>query len=75
MIDVELPVIEFSAEDRCDSCGAQAYAVATKEGNADLLFCVHHRRKNYDALRDKGWTVIDDVAGLEVLYPTLPTSV
>lgn len=75
MIDVELPVIEFSSEDRCDRCGAQAYAVAMKEGSADLLFCVHHRRANYDVLLDKGWTVIDDVAGLERLYPTLPTSV
>lgn len=75
MIDNDLPVIDFTAEDRCDSCGAQAYAVAMKEGCADLLFCVHHRRKNYDALLDKGWMVIDDVAGLERLYPTLPASV
>lgn len=74
MIDNDLPVIEFTAEDRCDSCQAQAYAVAMKEG-LTLLFCVHHRKKNYDVLLDEGWTVIDDVDGLERLYPNLPASV
>lgn len=75
MIDTDLPVIEFTAEDRCDRCGAQAYAVAMREGLSDLLFCMHHRKRYFDALLDDGWTVIDDVAGLERLYPTLPASV
>lgn len=75
MIDTDLPVIEFTANDRCDACQAQAYAVAQKEGRADLLFCVHHRRKHYNALLDQGWMVIDDTAGLEQLYPDLPATV
>lgn len=67
MIDTELPMISFTALDRCDRCGAQAYAVASQPGRADLFFCIHHRRENYDALLDSGWTVVDDYEGIENL--------
>lgn len=69
MLDIlDNPVIEFTAHDRCDRCGAQAYTMATKEGCSELLFCLHHRNEHYDALLDQDWKVIDDAAALENLY-------
>jgi hypothetical protein len=41
---------ELSANDRCDSCGAQAYIRATLPAGGELLFCAHHGRKNHDKL-------------------------
>lgn len=44
-LDPVLPtesVVEFTAHDRCDTCGAQAKAKATMESGNDLLFCGHH---------------------------------
>ena len=35
----------LTAQDRCDSCGAQAFVVATFL-NGELLFCNHHWRKH-----------------------------
>lgn len=40
---------------RCDACGAQAFAAATK-GDMLLLFCGHHFRKHSPALDNQGWT-------------------
>lgn len=70
MIDFDNPVIAFSALDRCDRCGAQAYSVAQKDGKADLLFCLHHRKEHFDALLDDEWTVTDDYEGMESLVGT-----
>ncbi|MBX3311972.1 MAG: hypothetical protein KF916_03625 [Microbacteriaceae bacterium] len=43
---------EFSlnAQDRCDSCGAQAYIVA-KLPTGSLYFCAHHGRKVQEQLQ------------------------
>jgi hypothetical protein len=66
----DLSLIEFTAQDRCDQCGAQAYTMARKpEARSELLFCRHHRRDHYQLLLDEGWVVIDDVAALEELQP------
>ncbi|MBN9214169.1 MAG: hypothetical protein J0J04_05015 [Microbacterium sp.] len=41
----EAPVqFRLTAEDRCDSCRAQAYVAAEVNGS-ELLFCAHHGRK------------------------------
>lgn len=40
----------FTAMDRCDSCGAQAY-VGAKVNGTELLFCAHHGRKYETKLR------------------------
>lgn len=71
MVHEELPLIEFTAQDRCDRCGAQAYTLARREG-FDLLFCAHHSRENRDKLYDDGWEIIDDAAGLEQLGYNIP---
>lgn len=34
----------LTAEDRCDSCGAQAYVRVTM-ATGELLFCAHHGNK------------------------------
>lgn len=38
------PRHQLTAEDRCDSCGAQAYIRATM-ATGELLFCAHHGNK------------------------------
>lgn len=70
MIDSKNPVLAFSALDRCDRCGAQAYSVAQQKGRSDLLFCIHHRKEFYDGLLDTGWTVVDDYEAIERLVGT-----
>lgn len=64
MIDDFDPVIVFTAEDRCDGCGAQAYSLAQREDMTDLLFCIHHRKANSDSLLDEGWKIVDDYEAL-----------
>ena len=42
---VELePRHQLTAQDRCDSCGAQAYVRATM-ASGELYFCAHHGAK------------------------------
>lgn len=67
MVHDEMPVVEFTAQDRCDGCGAQAYAAATSEFG-ELLLCGHHLRRNYDRLLDEGWEVTEDFEALDRLY-------
>lgn len=38
------PIMEITAHDRCDRCGAAAMIVATLL-RGELLFCGHHGRK------------------------------
>lgn len=68
MLDSMTPVLQFTALDRCDACGAQAYSSASREdASAELLFCLHHRKKHIDALLLDGWTVTDDTYAIENL--------
>jgi hypothetical protein len=66
MINTKTPNIEFSAADRCDRCGAQAYMSATKE-SFELLFCLHDGKKHNLALEMDGWTLSYDVMAIERL--------
>ena len=37
----------LTATDRCDRCGAQAYAVSAHHGGTkELLWCAHHLREH-----------------------------
>jgi hypothetical protein len=50
MIDEDTPVKQewvLTANDRCDSCSAQAY-VNVKGVSGELLFCAHHYNKIMD---------------------------
>jgi len=46
----------FTALDRCDRCGAQAFVRAVLP-SGDLLFCAHHGRAYGDALAAKAVVV------------------
>lgn len=52
-------VVSFTALDRCDRCGAQAYHRAEKE-ELSIILCNHHERDNRDKLLETGWTIISD---------------
>lgn len=68
MIDKDLPLIEFSAFDRCDGCGARALSSARRDDMPqELLFCIHHRMKHINALLDEGWEIVDGTEALEIL--------
>lgn len=69
MISTQNPSVEFSAFDRCDRCGAQAFASASKDGS-ELLFCVHHIKKHNLALEAERWIVSFDYVRLEQITPT-----
>lgn len=60
--DATAPTARLSRQDRCDSCGAQAYVRVTlpsADGLA-LLFCGHHFRANELGLMAAGATVHDE---------------
>jgi hypothetical protein len=54
---------ELTANDRCDSCTAQAKVVATFL-NGELMFCGHHARLLKDSLTLKSATLYDPEAAL-----------
>lgn len=67
LIDQKNPVLDFSAMDRCDRCGAQTLVIAERDG-IDLRFCGHHIKTHREALEDDGWSLIADDAQWENLY-------
>lgn len=64
MVDEDIYV--FTAENRCDRCGAQAYMLA-RSGGSELFFCAHHRHEHGETLFNGGWTIIEDHEGLSRL--------
>jgi hypothetical protein len=61
----ETAVLEYrlTAQDRCDSCGAQAYIAAEINGT-EMLFCAHHGRKYEEKLRAIATSWHDETARL-----------
>jgi hypothetical protein len=64
MTSVETAVLPLLAFDRCDRCGAQAYARVTFESGAELLFCAHHMREHEDKIREQAAHVHDETGKL-----------
>jgi hypothetical protein len=58
--------ISLNANDRCDRCNAQAYAVYFK-ATLELMLCRHHIEALNVALEDAGWQAQLDYVGLEAL--------
>ncbi len=57
---------ELTRQDRCDRCGAQAFARATLPGAGGvLLFCGHHFRAHEAALVGAGAQIHDERHRLE----------
>lgn len=71
MIDMEYPMVVFTAHDRCDRCGSQAYTQATLEvekgKNLELLFCLHHAKRYNDKLQIEGFTITHDIGAINKL--------
>jgi hypothetical protein len=55
----------LTANDRCDSCGAQAYVQVTGV-TGDLVFCNHHYNKimdsttGYDKIMNFAYNILDE---------------
>lgn len=63
-----LSIEPLTANDRCDSCSAQAYVqVFLQKG--DLLFCAHHFKENEDKLIINSIRIHDE---MHKLFPTKP---
>jgi hypothetical protein len=54
------PVKSLTAHDRCVGCGAQAYVEIEHIDHGNFLFCLHHWKKNDDALRPGAITIHDE---------------
>lgn len=53
---------EFTAADRCDRCGAQAYVRVELAGGGKLYFCAHHGAQFSDKLHEVAVTIHDESA-------------
>lgn len=59
--------LDISPGDRCDQCGAPAFAKAfEKPGGRSLLFCCHCFRRNEAELFARGWRFVDHTDRVEV---------
>lgn len=56
----EAAVINLTAMDRCDRCGAQAYHLARKSGGLEILLCNHHHREHGPRMLEEYWTIESD---------------
>lgn len=54
----------LTAQDRCDRCGAQAYARYELLAGGELMFCAHHQREHGDALSEQAVLVTDETEKL-----------
>lgn len=53
-------MLDLTAQDRCDRCGARAKHRAFKPGCADLLFCNHHHDELQASLLEQYWLIASD---------------
>lgn len=58
------PSPEFTALDRCDRCGAQAYVRVQLASGGELLFCGHHAREHADKLQKVAAAIHDETGRL-----------
>lgn len=55
---------QFTALDRCDRCGAQAYVRVELLSGGELLFCAHHAREHAEKLQAVASSIHDDTGRL-----------
>ena len=58
----------LTAADRCDRCGAQAYAVSDHGKAGQLKWCAHHLREHADRLAP--FLIWDETAKLKEPVPS-----
>jgi hypothetical protein len=66
------PSPQFTALDRCDRCGAQAYVRVQLTSGGELLFCAHHAREHADKLQEVAAHVHDETGQLANAPATAP---
>ncbi len=54
------PSPKFTALDRCDRCGAQAYVRVELASGGELMFCAHHAREHADKLHQIATAIHDE---------------
>ncbi|MGH3448222.1 MAG: DUF7455 domain-containing protein [Nocardioidaceae bacterium] len=59
------PNPRFTAVDRCDRCGAQAYVRVELAAGGELLFCAHHAREHSDKLQQVASSIHDETDRLD----------
>lgn len=65
MITAVAPSPPFTALDRCDRCGAQAYVRVALSSGGELLFCAHHAREHADKLQQIAASIQDETGSLD----------
>ncbi len=63
------PTPQFTALDRCDRCGAQAYVRVELASGGELLFCAHHAREHAVKLQQVAASIHDDSGRLTATRP------
>lgn len=58
------PSPRFTALDRCDRCGAQAYVRVELSSGGELMFCAHHAREHADKIQQVASSVQDETGRL-----------
>jgi hypothetical protein len=66
------PTPQFTALDRCDRCGAQAYVRIQLLSGGELLFCAHHAREHADKLQQVAADIQDETGQLSKTPTTAP---
>ena len=66
------PSPQFTALDRCDRCGAQAYVRVELVSGGELLFCAHHAREHAEKLQAVAAAIHDESGQLEKAPSTAP---
>lgn len=66
------PSPQFTALDRCDRCGAQAYVRVELTSGGELLFCAHHAREHAEKLRAIAASIHDETGQLTQTPSTAP---
>lgn len=65
------PSPKFTALDRCDRCGAQAYVRVELASGLELLFCAHHAREHASKITQVAATIQDDSGTLSAVLGRL----
>jgi hypothetical protein len=66
------PSPQFTALDRCDRCGAQAYVRVELTSGGELLFCAHHAREHAEKLQAVAAAIHDGSGQLAETPRTAP---
>ncbi len=66
------PTPQFTALDRCDRCGAQAYVRVELSSGGELLFCAHHAREHAEKLQLVASSIQDETGQLTDVPRTAP---